>query len=166
MCSWQLLAYTQAIFLFFPRSFKSLSPAFGLLPTSQALLCHPLSPLAEGSEDGCFVWLQALKSLDPMLSGELFGSLLWFLQLRLPGCPCWSALLLELQQSREEFCWHRQEMVKSLSYHLGKRFFDFSEGANMLHSVGNKGKEISFKSWSWILFSAAACESWILMSEK
>jgi len=37
----------------------------------------------------------------------------------------------------------------------------------MLHSEGNKGKEISYKSCSWILFSAAAaCESWVLMSEK
>lgn len=46
-------------------------------------------------------------------------------------------------------------MVKSPSYHLGKRFFDFSEGANMLQFMGNKGKEINYKSCSWILFSVA-----------
>lgn len=43
-------------------------------------------------------------------------------------------------------------MVKSLSYHLGKQFFDFSEGANMLQFIGNKGKGIKYKSCSWILF--------------
>lgn len=46
-------------------------------------------------------------------------------------------------------------MVKSVSYHLGKQFFDFSEGANMLQFIGNKGKGIKCKSCSWVLFSAA-----------
>lgn len=47
-------------------------------------------------------------------------------------------------------------MVKSLLYHLGKQFFDFSEGANMLQFMGNKGEEIKYNSCcSWILFSVA-----------
>lgn len=60
-----------------------------------------------------------------------------------------------MARSWEESCWHRQEMVKSLSYHLGKQFFDFSEGANMLQFIGNKEKGIKYKSCSWILFLVA-----------